>query len=154
RIESVSSGLVELSRRLNLKTDAKAAERALDAKVDKSTLSAALDSKADRTDLSAIENSTTSLLAASNERATIAATTAAATAAATAADHKKDLAAAVAAASAHASARFNSRADGLDMKVAGLAASIERTREGCRSAREKNRRGAGRRMERVEVGLA
>ena len=40
------------------------------------------------------------------------------------------------------------------MAVAGLTASVEGVREGCRSAREKNRRGVAKRMARVEAGLA
>ncbi|CAM9287093.1 unnamed protein product, partial [Ectocarpus sp. 4 AP-2014] len=152
RIETISSGLEGLSKRVDHKASASATERALEAKADKasgsgiacSVLIAALKSKADRADLSTIKASAASLLEVSRERA---ATAAAATAAA---------------------ASLRLRADGHDKALARLTAAVaeaanEKKSSGDKRAKEdeaarrrceKEFRRIAKRMESVERGLA
>ncbi|CAN0112949.1 unnamed protein product, partial [Hapterophycus canaliculatus] len=158
RIETVSSRLEGLSKRVDHKASASATERALEQKADKSTLRTALKSKADRSDLSSIEASAASLLDASRERA------------ATVAAFERNLPASTAAAAA-ATASLRLRADGHDRALARLEAAalanktasmssaaeaVERAGPGrdlsCGCERELRR--VGRRLERVEGGLA
>eukprot|EP00752_Nemacystus_decipiens_P010476 g9334.t1 len=157
RIETVSSRLEELTRRVDHKASAKATERALEDKMDKSLLRTALDSKADRADLKAIEVSASSLLESSRERA----------AAAAALERKVAAAAAVAETatrSATAAATLERRADGHDKALARLSvevaagastAAAERAKGGGgRCGCERELRRTGRRLARVEGGLS
>ncbi|CAM9347974.1 unnamed protein product [Ectocarpus sp. 8 AP-2014] len=154
RIETISSGLEGLSKRVDHKASASATERALEDKADKasgsgiacSVLVAALKSKADRADLSAIENSATSLLEVSRERA------------------------AAAAAATAASASLRLRADGHDKALARLTAAAaaaaaneqkkssgdkraEEEEEAARRRCEKGFRRIAKRVDSVEGGL-
>ncbi|CAN0157802.1 unnamed protein product, partial [Pylaiella littoralis] len=139
RIETVSSGLDNLRKRVDHKASASATERALEHKADKSMLGAALESKADRADLSAIESSVASLLIVSRERAATATATATATAAAlernnvavaaaaaaaTAAVAETSSHSAAAAAAADAAAPLRLRADGHDQALGRLSAAV------------------------------
>ncbi|CAN0419447.1 unnamed protein product [Ectocarpus sp. 12 AP-2014] len=145
RIETISSGLEGLSKRVNHKASASATERALEAKADKasgsgiacSVLIAVLKSKADRADLSAIEASAASLLEISRERAA-----AAASLRLRADDHDKALARLTAAVAAAAN----------EKKSSGDKRAKEK--EAARRRCEKEFRRITKRMESVERGLA
>ncbi|CAM9683565.1 unnamed protein product [Ectocarpus sp. 13 AM-2016] len=144
RIETISSGMEGLSKRVDHKASASATERALEAKADKASGSAALKSKADRADLSAIEASATSLLEVSRERVVAAATATAAT------------------------TSLRLRADGHDKALTRLTAAVaaaanEKKSSGDKRAEEeevarrrceKGFRRIAKRLESVEGGLA
>ncbi|CBN79016.1 hypothetical protein Esi_0165_0045 [Ectocarpus siliculosus] len=147
RIETISSGLEGLSKRVDHKASASATERALENKADKSVLIAALKSKADRADLSAIEASAASLLEVSRERAAAAAaaTAAAASLRLRADGHDKALARLTAAAAAAAAANEQKKSSG-DKRAAEEEAAWRRCEKGFRRI--------AKRVDSVEGGLA